>query len=169
MLKGWVLGFSPEVKHEDRCYLRYPYNLLMIKKAVKVFNRQGVEMVIHAGDFIAPFSLGPLKGLTMPFIGVFGNCDGERKGLFEGSGGKIFKPPKEIDFGGYKIIILHDIKRLRGAKADLIVHGHLHKPIVEKKDNSLIVNPGESGGWLTGRATVAIVFLEEMSAEIVGL
>lgn len=145
-------------------------NLLMIKKAVEVFNRHGVGMVVHAGDFIAPFSLRPLKGLTMPFIGVFGNCDGERRGLFEGSGGRIFEPPKEVDFSGYKIIILHDIKRLSGgSKADLIVHGHLHKPMVEKRDDFLIVNPGEGGGWLTGRATVAIVFLEEMKAEIVGL
>ena len=32
-------------------------NLLMIKKAVEVFNRHGVGMVVHAGDFIAPFWL----------------------------------------------------------------------------------------------------------------
>jgi len=33
----------------------------------------------------------------------------------------------------------------------------------------LVINPGECGGWLTGRATVAIVETEDMSVRLIDL
>ncbi|RLB07482.1 MAG: YfcE family phosphodiesterase, partial [Deltaproteobacteria bacterium] len=33
----------------------------MIERACDLFNAEGVQMVIHAGDYIAPFSLRPLN------------------------------------------------------------------------------------------------------------
>ena len=74
-------------------------NLEKIAAAVEVFNNEKVELVLHAGDFIAPFTARPLKYLKCPLTGVFGNNDGEKFGLlkqFEGIG-NIYKPPRIIN------------------------------------------------------------------------
>ncbi|RLE69041.1 MAG: metallophosphoesterase, partial [Thermoprotei archaeon] len=39
----------------------------------------------------------------------------------------------------------------------------------ERKNNVLIVNPGETFGLLYGKATVALVNLEKMTAELIKL
>ena len=45
-------------------------NVNMIKEAVDLFNAEGVELVIHAGDFIAPFAVAAMSGLNCKVIGV---------------------------------------------------------------------------------------------------
>ena len=55
-------------------------NVPMVKKAVELFNSEGVELVIHAGDFIAPFVVAAMGDLKCRVVGVFGNNDGERIG-----------------------------------------------------------------------------------------
>jgi len=47
--------------------------------------------------------------------------------------------------------------------AALIVFGHTHKPEIVEKDNKLCINPGETGGWLSGKSTVVIVDLKDLS------
>jgi len=37
---------------------------------------------------------------------------------------------------------------------------------VEKENGRLIINPGEGGGWTSGRPTLAVADLETMEAEI---
>ena len=57
-------------------------NIEKIKKAVSFFNDRKVDLVIHAGDFIAPFSIAPMEELNCQLVCVFGNNDGERIGLY---------------------------------------------------------------------------------------
>ena len=64
-------------------------NLPKIERAVRFFNKEKVDFVLHAGDFIAPFAVSKLKGLTCSWLGVFGNNDGEKNGLSGISEGKI--------------------------------------------------------------------------------
>ena len=52
-----------------------------IKQAVSIFNSAECELVIHAGDFVAPFAALELANLTCRVKAVFGNCDGEKQGL----------------------------------------------------------------------------------------
>ena len=56
-------------------------NLFAVKKAVQLFKDSGCELAIHAGDFVAPFAARELENLNCPVKAVFGNCDGEKKGL----------------------------------------------------------------------------------------
>lgn len=88
-------------------------NLPMIRRAVEAFNAEQVELVIHAGDIVAPFALRPLD--------------------------------------------------------ELIVYGHTHQVDIQKRERALIVNPGEGGGWLYGRATIAVIELDDMKAEVIDL
>jgi hypothetical protein len=45
-------------------------NLPQIEKAVAFFNDKGVDFVIHAGDFVAPFSVAVLLKLNCDWVGV---------------------------------------------------------------------------------------------------
>lgn len=150
-------------------------NLDRTKEAVNVFNQERVSLVIHAGDFIAPFILVKvLKNLKAPLIGVFGNNDGEKEGLkksIEGWG-KIHPSPYEFKWKERKILISHEISSLKGKDLSLfslVVLGHTHQPEVKKEKKTLIINPGECGGWLYGKSTVGIIDLEKNSARIINL
>ncbi|MBN2103736.1 metallophosphoesterase [bacterium] len=134
-------------------------NIPALVKAVSVFNDAEVSLVLHAGDLIAPFTAKPLKNLNARFIAVFGNNDGEVLGLSKVFENKIFRPPHLVEFKNLKILLLHEPDNLDAlaisGKYDCIVCGHTHELEI-RKDPTLVVNPGECGGWLSGRRTVAI-------------
>lgn len=145
-------------------------NLPKIKKAVEVFNQQKAELVIHAGDYIAPFSLVPLETLECGYEGVFGNNDGEKEGLARKSKGKIKDSPRQLELGGRKILAVHDLTTLDEREKEsyhLIVYGHDHNPKVSREGQTLMVNPGECGGWLTNKSTICIVELETMKPQFI--
>jgi putative phosphoesterase len=147
-------------------------NLTAISKAVKLFNDESVEIVLHAGDFVSPFTLMLLKELNCKFIGVFGNNDGDKLMLKKMSDGNIFNSPHTINLKGKKIIISHDLPLdalIKSQCYDLIVYGHSHNVDSRVIDRTMVVNPGECGGWLSGNSTVAICDLTEKKTEIITL
>jgi len=149
-------------------------NLLQVKKAVDFFNNRKVALVLHAGDYVAPFAIKELKKLLCPFIGVFGNNDGEKEGLKEmvGQTGEIHFPPFSLELSSKKVLLLHELQKLDSLKIhqyDLIVYGHTHKAEIRKETGTLLINPGECGGWLSGCSTVGWIDLEKMKAEIIAL
>jgi len=140
--------------------------LPFIERAVRVFNEEKVDRVIHVGDYCAPFSLKPLQDLQMDWIGVFGNNDGEMPGLLKVSEGRIKTGPLSLDLGGKRVLVDH-IHPLRHSLAssgdfDLILFGHTHVQEVFVEKGCLCVNPGEVCGYLTQRHTVACVDLEHL-------
>ena len=148
-------------------------NIPKIKEAIAIFNMKQVEFVIHAGDYVAPFSLAPLENLNCDYIGVFGNNDGEKAGLTKKSQDRIKVPPHQVNLENRKIIVLHepyDIDNLiKSQNYDMIIYGHTHNPVIEKRNKTLIINPGECCGWLSGKSTIAIVELDDMTAELVNV
>lgn len=144
-------------------------NLPHLEKAVRLFNKEKVGFVLHAGDFVSPFAAQKLNALNMPWQGVFGNNDGEKNGLTKISASRIRQGPLRLSLESKRITLIHDLGNINplAEKADLIVCGHTHKPEVRKLDAMLIVNPGECGGWLSGKSTAAVVDLERMRVRIV--
>lgn len=150
-------------------------NLTAVRRAVRLFNDAGCDQVIHAGDFVAPFTAVELRQLAAPVRGVFGNCDGERIGLarsFEGLG-ELREAPYLFSHAGLRFLVCHldgPVERyLASNPCDVLVFGHTHRPLVEKRDGTLLVNPGEAGGWLRGRSTVALLDPETLEATILPL
>ena len=146
-------------------------NVPRIKEAVAIFNEREVDLVIHAGDYIAPFAIDPLADLRCEYIGVFGNNDGEKLGLGKRSQGRINIPPHFVEFGGKKILVMHDQGELlpaliKSQSYDIIIYGHTHEPVIEKHGRTLVINPGECGGWLAGKSTIALADLDQMTAEL---
>jgi putative phosphoesterase len=149
-------------------------NVPMIERACELFNAHGVTMVFHAGDFIAPFALNPLNDiLQCDYYGVFGNNDGERIGLQRTAVNRLFPSPAEFTVGEWKVLVAHEMPMLEALAASghyrLVAYGHTHLPEIQVKGNTLLVNPGECGGWLHGRCTVALAHLDTLHAEIIDL
>jgi len=146
-------------------------NLPKIEAAVELFNRFEVEHVLHAGDFVAPFAIEPLRQLRCPLSAVFGNNDGERPGLLARIRdiGEVEPYLAALELDDRKIAMVHypEIAEPLAAsrKFDLVVYGHTHK-VDQRHDHGLLLNPGETGGWLTGCATVAIVDLQPLQVRI---
>lgn len=133
-------------------------NLTVLHKAVEWCNTNQIDYVLHAGDLVAPFVHRALKKLNMPITIVFGNNDGERHGLAVIFKDKIFTPPYDIVLDGKKISMLHEPEPMDDLALDdydLILYGHTHAVDI-REGKPIIVNPGELGGWLTGRSTFAV-------------
>ena len=77
----------------------------------------------------------------------------------------------EID--GKRIFMIHHLDELvidsiaKGKEFDLIIRGHTHQPIVRKIEKTLIINPGETCGYLTGTSTIVILDTNKMDAKII--
>ncbi|HDY74176.1 MAG TPA: YfcE family phosphodiesterase, partial [Euryarchaeota archaeon] len=84
-------------------------NLGAIDAALEIFRDQGVELVIHAGDLISPFAAAKFSDYQGRFKAVFGNNDGERRGLskiVQGFGG-VIDDFIEFEVGGRRIAVYH--------------------------------------------------------------
>jgi len=143
-------------------------NISKIDRFIEEVNHRNINTVIHCGDFISPFSLKRFKTLRGKLITVFGNNDGEIKGLLNIIP-DIEKPPVKITLNGKTAIIMHEpilIEKLTGA-VDFIFYGHTHKIDIRKEKGTVIVNPGELCGYLTGNSTFVILNLLSGETEIV--
>jgi len=150
-------------------------NLPRVREAVRLFNDAGCDLVIHAGDFVAPFTVDELRNLRAPVKAVYGNCDGEKAGLakaFRGVG-EIQEAPLAFLHGGVRFVVSHldaPVGRYVQAKTcDVVIFGHTHKPLVERRDGVLLINPGEAGGWLGGKSTVVVLDPAALTADLITL
>jgi len=153
-------------------------NLDRVAGAVEVFNENGVSKVLHAGDIIAPFVTRPLKRLNCPVVAVYGNNDGEKLHLKESfeltsKVGVIREPPVELELGTRRVYLTHWPHQLevlaRSGEYDVMVYGHTHDLDIRRVGKTLVINPGETGGWLRGTATVVVLDLATMEPEVVEL
>lgn len=144
-----------------------------VRRAVGEFNRRRCELVLFAGDFVSTFVTPPLRRLACPFLGVFGDNDGNKRGLKNGITivGEIGEPPIGLRLpDGTRILLAHMAAQLEGQDADVFIHAHTHKPRIARDDRSrLWLNPGETSGWTYRRPTIAVLETAPLSAEIVEL
>jgi hypothetical protein len=152
--------------------------LSLVDKAVRVLNEQNVELVLHAGDYIAPFVIPHFKPLKAKFIGVFGNNDGEKNGLkkkFKEIGAEIRGNFADVTVDGLKIALLHGseeelLRSLINVEShDIIIHGHTHEAKTYRNGKTLVINPGEVCGYLTEKSTVALLNSQTKEAKIIEL
>jgi len=146
-------------------------NIPKIKAAVELFNKEQVELVLHAGDIVAPFAVVAMADLRCRVVAVLGNNDGEKvilKQKFEDIG-ELHPNIAKVEIGGRKIAVVHYLELAEPLAScgefDIVVYGHTHEVDV-RKEKALLLNPGEGGGWLTGKCTVALVDMDSLDVEI---
>ena len=157
-------------------------NLTAIRRAVNYLNALNLQWLVHCGDFIAPFAAREFLLFRGKIFAVYGNNDGEKKGL-QNTLGAIDYPPSLFEVAGRKLLVAHAIEEITAAfpekRPDAVICGHTHFPaigyayeqglegVLEK--DCLFLNPGECCGYLSDQATLALLDLEDMKAEIVEL
>jgi len=150
-------------------------NMTQIRRAVALFKDAGCDLVLHAGDVVAPFAVRELAALGCPVKAVFGNCDGEKQGLEMAleKFGEVRDAPLLFSHGGRRILLVHYHFSIAtyasSGKTDIIIYGHTHKADIRREGTTLLLNPGEAGGWLTGKSTAALLDPEKLEAHIVPL
>jgi uncharacterized protein len=147
-----------------------------IAEFVKQMQAVGVSMLLHAGDYCAPFALGPIEEANMSLAGVFGRNDGDTQGLLAkasaGFGAELFEGPHSLELGGQRILVVHDIGDVQTRSIEghsIVVHGSTHQQEMKTRGDTLIVNPGECCGWLYGTPKAAILDLDSKRVELLSL
>lgn len=150
-------------------------HLTYLQNAIAMLKGHKVDLLLHAGDFVAPFTIPYLGGAGCPVWAVYGNNDGELVGLKlkfqELEGGRVHERPFAYEHERAKILIQHEpvaLETFEGCNQfDLVVYGHTHSVDVRvPPQGAMIINPGEVCGWLTGQPTCAIVDLSTRKVDI---
>lgn len=148
-----------------------------VEALLERFADEGVQLVLHAGDYCSPFALGPFRRAGVPLLGVFGRNDGDRDGLRAAAGalpagGELFEAPHSLELGGRSVLLVHDLGDALSRSVDahaVVVHGCTHRAETRQRGGSLLVNPGEACGWLVGEPRAAILDLDALRVEPVSL
>lgn len=146
--------------HDDR---------LKISQAVELFNRENVDLVLHAGDFVSAATAVEFQRLKAKLIGVLGNGEEDLPTMcrsFAGIG-KIYRGFHEMEIGGRRVALMHQrgaVAVSAGKSYDVIVYGHTHHLHIDPGP-PLVVNPGECCGRLGDKSTVVIIDLETLIAK----
>jgi len=146
-------------------------NIWVLDKALKQIKEKGAEILIHCGDFCAPFIMNNLSSVDIPVHCVFGNIDDRHitPKMAESKTNITFHGDiGEFEIDGKKIAITHFPHFAEGLAAkqqyDLVCHGHTHDQRKEKIGKTLLLNPGEIMGR-KGTPSYAIYDTETSDAE----
>ncbi len=133
-------------------------NMTNIERMIESALKHKIDILIHLGDFVAPFAIKPFSRLKN-FVGILGNNDGELIGLNSVAKGSLKKGPIETEIGGKSFLLMHEPFALEklSSQFDYVCYGHTHHPEITKTKRGAIINPGELCGYLTGTASWVIL------------
>ena len=102
---------------------------------------EGSELIVHAGDVGDPQILKRLAKVA-PVRAVRGNTD-------HGAWASKLPMSDVVDVEGVRLYVLHILDDLdldpAAAGFAAVIHGHSHKPLVERRAGVLYLNPGSAG------------------------
>ena len=99
---------------------------------------RGSELILHAGDIGAPAILEQLETIA-PVTAIRGNNDTD-------AWAKRIPERIDLEVEGVSIHMLHNVKEFDGEPAaHVIIAGHSHRPLVERREGVLYLNPGSAG------------------------
>lgn len=144
------------------------------RPAVRMLESLDVERLFHCGDIGTPEVVELLS--RWPTDYVFGNCDVEQRLLrtaIERSGQVCHGDFADLTIEGVRIALLHSHDRrlfaasIGSGRYDTICYGHTHVAAIEKRGETLLVNPGAI--YRANPHSVAVLELPENKATIVNL
>lgn len=141
--------------------------LTTLQVALERFAGAGIDTLFHPGDVVAPFAAKVLAGFAGTVHVTYGNNDGERKGLKQVLP-QIQDGPLVVGLAGRRVLLHHALAWCRKQDvddADVVLTGHTHEAGAQRSGDKLLLNPGECCGWVTGRATAAILDLGSLDVQ----
>lgn len=133
-------------------------------RAVSLLIAQGVEALIHCGDYTCPDVILECGGL--PGYYVFGNNDFRQSDLrraMQAVGGVCLEWGGVATFGGRRVAVTHgdssaELRRLAALAPDYLLFGHSHHRSDERRGATRWVNPGAL--YRASEWTVAVIDLD---------
>jgi putative phosphoesterase len=126
---------------------------------------QNVDALVCCGDLCSPFIIKELgQGFSGPIHIVFGNNDGDRYRISDGAKKyphiAIHGEFVELELGGRSFAVNH-FDSLGRAMAgshdyDVVCFGHNHQIEITRQGGTVVINPGEVYGLLTGQSTYVV-------------
>ncbi len=118
---------------------------------------RGVDHIVHAGDIGAPEVLAGLRAIA-PVTAVRGNCDYDSWAL-------ALPARAELTLAGARLVVGHVGSQARewaeaaakappaagGGRVDVVIYGHSHQALLERRLGTLYLNPGSAGPRRFGR------------------
>lgn len=113
-------------------------------RVLEVF--EGVDVILHAGDIGDLDIITELEALA-PVHAVHGNTDHHEITIRYGD-------PIELTLAGVRITVTHGhrlgaptppLLREHFPDADVVIYGHTHVPLFDRKDVPILINPGAAG------------------------
>jgi putative phosphoesterase len=102
---------------------------------------RGCDHIVHAGDIMDAGILDELARIA-PVTAVRGNND-------RGAWADRLSEVEIVRLGEVSVCAIHDLAQLdidlAQAGVDVVISGHSHKPLVERRRGTLFVNPGSAG------------------------
>ncbi|PCR91784.1 metallophosphoesterase family protein [Natrinema ejinorense] len=121
------------------------------ERATEIFQEEGVEIVLHCGDFVAPLMVPYFE--TFELHGVLGNNDGDVANLqaaFDslGSESQLHGRFADLEFDGLSFAALHGESKAEveavaaGETYDFVCYGHHHQREHSETGRTTVLNPG---------------------------
>jgi putative phosphoesterase len=138
--------------------------------AIKMLDRiAGLDCIIHLGDILQDADIIGCA-LSVPVIKIAGNCDSAPKAANE-----LLLSLRDITFflsHGDLYRVKSGIERIyekaSAVKAGVVLYGHTHAPVIQKKGEILLVNPGALKEDAVQQSLAVLnIKNSELSAEII--
>jgi len=100
----------------------------------------GSELIVHAGDVGGPGILAALREIG-PVVAVRGNND-------HGPWAEALPEETTVEAEGVRLHVIHDVKALDRrvlSGVQVVIAGHSHQPLCERRGDVLFFNPGSAG------------------------
>ena len=147
-------------------------NLKNIKNICTIFNENSTDLVFHTGDISLPKSLLGFKDLNCPIIVILGNNDIEEERFLKKASEEfdceINNEPFFIKLAKKNISVFYHPELITNqilSNSDLVLHGHTHRYRLEKRDKTVIFNPGECAGFMKGKNQIGLIDLSNEEIE----
>ncbi|MGC8819687.1 MAG: metallophosphoesterase [Fervidobacterium sp.] len=146
-------------------------NIPNVEKFMEIAKNRKVKWIFHLGDIVSPFLAPYFLDNGVEFLGIFGNNDGERLFLIQKFQSKLHNGPYDVQVDNFRIFMMHEpyalLPAVKSQLYDFVFYGHTHRLDTYQEGKTLVINPGESCGYLTGRATAVILDPKTKEYEIV--
>lgn len=134
------------------------YSVDKVRRVLTSLEEQGIETLIHAGDFIGQ----GIEDIVQDFPGIRfyiarGNCDSYGRVLDELNAMAHVDVSDVLRFelDGIRFLVAHipgaALNALNSEPADVVIHGHTHQPRKETHQDAMLLNPGslmEGDGYM---------------------
>jgi len=150
-------------------------NLDNLRHSIRLINALQCKAVLIAGDFVSPLVVPSMRKFHCPVVACFGDNDGNQIGIAGGMkivGTLGYAPMCWKSPDGVRFLMCHQLNDVRDVlgESDVVIFAHTHRPsVVTDKSGRLFVNPGEVGGWMFRKPTIAVYDTGTRSAEILDL